>query len=204
MRMVLGRRKRREADEARAKFIANREKVRSWTGRWECPEVDWPAFEEVPSPWLVLPRERDRWLDLDAPFMERYDWLLEATPRANGVDELWALWEFGAGHEFERLTIRFRTVLDPEYLAEKLALGIEAAAFDGWQDGDAQSAYDWLCEGIGSLVGSGMVRGKHRLGFVLLEMTCAAVGRTTVITELRASLTTTSLDGRPLKPDGRD
>ncbi|MEU1284163.1 hypothetical protein [Kitasatospora sp. NPDC005856] len=154
---------------------------------------------------MVLPHERDRWLDLHAPFIERYDWFLEATPRADGVDELWALWEFGAGHEFERLTIRFNSVYDPEYLAEKLALGIEAAAFEGWQDGDAQSVYDWLCEGMDGMVDSGvMVRGKHRVGFVLLEMTCAVASHADVTTELRASLTTTSLEGKPLKPDGRD
>ncbi|WP_030244906.1 hypothetical protein [Streptomyces sp. NRRL S-350] len=202
--MVLGRRNRREADAGRAKFIANEEKVRSWPGRWDCPEVAWPDFEEALGPGPGRPRERDRWLDLHAPFLERYDWLLEAVPRANGVHELGALWEFGAGHGFDRLTIRFRSVLDPEYLAEKLALGIEAADLKGWQDGDTQSAYEWLCEGVGGLVGSGMVRGKHRVGFVLLELTCAAVGGTDVITELRVSLTTTSLEGRPLKPDGRD
>ncbi|MGW4807696.1 hypothetical protein [Kitasatospora sp. NPDC004272] len=203
--MVLGRRKRREADDARAKFIANRERVRAWTGRWECPEADWPAFEEVPGPWVVLPSERDRWLDLHAPSLERYHWLLEATPRANGLDELWAFWEFRAGHEFERLTIRFGTVHDPAYLAERLALAVEAAAFEGWQDGDAQSVHDWLLDGIGGVLGPGrMVRGKHRVGFVLLEMLCAVASSTDVTTELRVSLTTTSLEGRPLKPDGRD
>lgn len=203
--MVLGRRKRREADGARAKFIANRERVRAWTGRWDCPEVAWPAFEEVPGPWMVLPRERDRWLDLHAPSMERYDWLLKATPRANGVDGLWALWAFRAEHEFARLTIHFESVYDPEYLAERLALGIEAAAFEGWQDGDAQGIYDWLLDGVGGIAGTGhMVHGKHRGGFLLLEMICAVASTTDVTTELRVSLTTTSLEGKPLKSDGRD
>ncbi|MFC8718801.1 hypothetical protein [Kitasatospora sp. NPDC057198] len=205
MAMVLGRRKRREADEARAKFLANRERVRSWTGRWECPEVVWPAFEEVPGPWVALPGERDRWLELHAPSLERYDWFLEATPVVDGVEELWALWEFRAGHEFERLTIRFESVHDPEYLAERLALGVEAAAFEDWQDGDAQSVHEWLLDGIGGVESPGrMVQGKHRVGFVLLEMSCAVASSTDVTTELRVSPTTTSLDGRPLKPDGRD
>lgn len=48
--MVFGRTKRRETDALRAEFVANRETVRSWTARWECPEVEWPPFDEVPGP----------------------------------------------------------------------------------------------------------------------------------------------------------
>lgn len=201
--MILRRSKRRAADELRAKFVANREKVRSWTARWECPEVEWPAFPEVPRPWLVSPREQGRWMDLHAPFMDEYQWFLEGRPVAQGVAEVWARWEFGAGHEFECLTIHFRSVLDPDYLAEKLALGIQAAALKGWQDDDVHGLYDWLREGVNHCVGSGMVRGTHRTGFLVSEMTCAAVSRTEVITEARTTLTDTALDGTPLNADGR-
>jgi hypothetical protein len=135
--------------------------------------------------------------------MDEYRWLLEARPVAQGVNELWGEWEFGAGHEFESLTIRFRSVLDPDYLAEKLALGIRAAALKGWQDDDVHDLYDWLREGVNQCTDSGMVRGKHRTGFLVSEMTCAAISRTEVITEARTTLTDTALDGTPLNADGR-
>jgi hypothetical protein len=48
-----------------------------------------------------------------------------------------------------------------------------------------------------------MVRGKHRTGFLLSEMTCAVVSRTEVITEARTTLTHTAMDGTPLNADGR-
>lgn len=200
--MSLRRPKRHDADELRAKFVANREKARSWAERWECPEVEWPAFPEVPSPWAIGPREHDRWLDRYAPFMNEYQWFLEARPVAAGVNELRASWEFGAGHDFERLTMRFRSVLDPNYLAEKLALGIRAAALKGWQDDDVHDLYDWLHEGVNECVGTSMVRGKFRVGFLLCEMTCAAVSRTEVITEARTTLTDTALDGASLNAGG--
>ncbi|WP_367038327.1 hypothetical protein [Streptomyces sp. Je 1-332] len=202
--MSLRRSKRRDADELRAKFVANREKVRSWTRRWECPEVEWPAFPEIPKPWVIHPRAQKSWLDRHAPFMDEYQWLLEARPVAEGVAELWALWEFGGGHEFERLTIRFRTFLDPDYVAERLALGIRAAGLKGWQDDDVHDLYDWLRDGVNHCVDSGMVRGKHRSGFLLSEMTCAVVSRTEVSTETRTTLTDTTLDGARLNADGRD
>lgn len=195
--------RRRDSDELRARFVANREKVRSWTARWECPEVEWPAFSEVPLPWVIAPREQGRWLDRHAPFMDEYRWLLVSRPVAEGVNELQGLWEFGAGHEFERLTIRFRSVLDPDYLAEKLALGIRAADLKGWQDDDVHDLYGWLRDGVTQCTDSGMVRGKHRTGFLLSEMTCAVASRTEVITETRTTLTNTALDGTPLNADGR-
>lgn len=201
--MGLRKPKRRDADELRAKFVANREKVRSWTERWECPEVEWPAFSEVPGPWIIPPREQNSWLDHHAPFMDEYRWLLEARPVAEGVSELWALWEFGAGHEFECLTIRFRSFLDPAYLAERLAMGIRAADLKGWQDDDVHGVYDWLHGGVHGCTDSSMVRGKHRTGFLSCEMTCAAVSSTEVSTETRITLTNTSLDGVPLNADGR-
>ncbi|MFE6157510.1 hypothetical protein ACFQ7F_01140 [Streptomyces sp. NPDC056486] len=201
--MSLRRPKRHDVDELRAKFVANREKVRSWAARWECPEVEWPAFSEVPGPWAIAPREQNWWLRRHAPFMDEYRWLLEARPVAQGINELWASWEFGAGHEFERLAIRFRSVIDPDYLAEKLALGIRAAALKGWQDDDVHDLYDWLREGVNQGAEAGMVRGKHRTGFLLCEMTCTVVSRTEAITAVRTTLTDTTLDGVPLNADGR-
>lgn len=195
--------KRHDADELRAKFIANREKVRSWTTRWDCPEVEWPAFSEVPFGWSIPARGQDRWLDRHAPYMDEYRWLLEARPVAEGVNELWGLWEFGAGHEFECLTIRFRSFLDPDYLAEKLALGIRAAALKGWQDDDVHDLYDWLREGVNQCTDSGMVRGRHRTGFLLSVMTCAVVSHTEVSTEVRTTLTNTDLGGTSLNADGK-
>jgi hypothetical protein len=201
--VFLRRRKPREGDELRAKFVANREKVRTWTSRWDCPEVEWPAFDEVPHPWVVLPRERGQWLERHAPFLDEYRWLLEARPVANGVHEVSGQWEFGPGHAFQRLTLRFRSVLDPEYLAEKLALGIHAAGLKGWQDDDVHGMYDWLLEGTRHCANSGAVRGKHRTGFLLNEMSCLSISRSEVITETRTTLTDTALDGTPLNADGR-
>ncbi|MER6112568.1 hypothetical protein [Streptomyces hirsutus] len=135
--------------------------------------------------------------------MDEYQWFLEGRPVVQGVAEVWAQWEFSTGHEFECLTIRFRSILDPDYLAEKLALGIQAAALKGWQDDDFHDLYDWLREGANDCVGSSMVRGTHRTGFLIFKVTCAAVSHTEVITEVRTTLTDTALDGTPLSADGR-
>jgi hypothetical protein len=35
-----------------------------------------------------------------------------------------------------------RTAADPPYLAEKLALGVHAAALRGWSEGDVQDVHD--------------------------------------------------------------
>ncbi|MEU4968703.1 GNAT family N-acetyltransferase [Streptomyces smyrnaeus] len=90
--MVFGRTKRRETDALRAKFVTNRETVRSWTARWECPEVEWPPFDEVPGPWVVAPRERKRWLEQHAPFLDTYRWetplrTRSAVRRCGNADE---------------------------------------------------------------------------------------------------------------------
>ncbi|CAM5520197.1 hypothetical protein SAURM35S_02091 [Streptomyces aurantiogriseus] len=100
--------------------------------------------------------------------------------------------------------MRVRSVLGPDYLAEKLALGIGAATLGGRQDDDVHDLYDWLREGVNHCADSGTVRGKHRTGFLLFEMTCAVVSRTKVITEVRTTLTETASDGTPLDADGRN
>ncbi|MFD6329534.1 hypothetical protein ACFWGI_08220 [Streptomyces niveus] len=202
--MFLRRSKRRDAGGLRAKFVANRDKVRAWTSRWECPEVEWPTVSAIPLPWLVMPGGEEQWLDIHAPFMDAYQWHLEARPVADGVGQLQATWEFGAGHEFRKLTIRFRSVYDPGYLAEKLSLGIQAAALKGWQDDDRHSIYNWLCEGLDEVDPGSMVRGNHRSGFLLSEFRCSWVNSPEVTTEVATTITNTSLNGAPLDADGKD
>ncbi|MFE1442643.1 hypothetical protein [Streptomyces sp. NPDC058739] len=197
-----GQGRRREADEPRAKFVANRDKVRAWQQRWDCPEVAWPPLTETPFPYEIAPWDLADWLERRAPHLERYEWLLEARPVARGVEALTGHWEFGAGHRFEQLRVEFRSALDPDYLAEKLALGIRAADLLGWREEDVHGLYDWLHEGVSRVVGTGMVRGRHRSGFLMNALTCVAVSRTEVITEVRTTLTDTAMDGTPLRPDG--
>lgn len=132
-------RDRQRADELRAKFIANREKVRSWIADWDCPEIVWPEVPAVPLPVGVAKGGEQAWLKHRAPFMDRYQWLLEARSVTQGVAHVWAYWQFREGHELERLEIHTRTVADPEYLAEALTLGVNAAALKGWREADAQS-----------------------------------------------------------------
>ncbi|MGC0327677.1 hypothetical protein RKD23_000667 [Streptomyces sp. SAI-170] len=194
--------RRHEADELRARFEANRDKVRSWQGRWEIPEVEWSPVEDTPFSWIVLPRQQRQWLRDHAPHLKRYEWIVEARPVAEGIGEVWGHWEFSEGHRFERLTLHFRSVLDPDYLAEKLALGIGAAELKGWRDEDLQGVYEWLGQGLTDVAGSGGIRGQHRAGFLLNAMTCFAISRTEVVTEVRTTLTDTSMDGTPLKADG--
>ncbi|XKK39371.1 hypothetical protein HFP72_34750 [Nocardiopsis sp. ARC36] len=196
---------RRGADGLRAEFVANRERVRSWPGRWGCGEVEWPPFHEIPRPWVVPPRKRKRWLERHAPFLEEYEWRLEATPVAEGVNALQAVWAFGGGHGFKELTIRLGSYFDPDYLAETLALGIGAAGLRGWKDDDVHGVYTWLRDGARHCLspGSGAVRGQHRTGFLLCSMSCLAISSTDVVTEVRVTLTGTALDGAPLTADGR-
>ncbi|HET6299246.1 MAG TPA: hypothetical protein VFG33_38130 [Kribbella sp.] len=196
----------RDANELRGKFLANRDKVRSWTVGWQCPEVDWPAFREIPSPWVVRRGEEPRWLERDAPFMGEYRWLLEARPRAGtGVTSVRGNWFFRERHEFERLEIEFQSVADPAYLAEKLALGAHAAALKGWQQDDVHGVHAWLFQGLDTRPIGDLVSGQHREGWILFEL--KRWPAPTTPNELKASLTmkptTTTLDGSPLTPDGR-
>lgn len=55
---------------------------------------------------------------------------------------------------------------------------------------------------VNDCVGSSAVRGTHRTGFLICKMTCVAVSRPEVITEVRVTLTETALDGTPLNADG--
>ncbi|PSK67925.1 hypothetical protein B0E53_00196 [Micromonospora sp. MH33] len=73
---MFGRSKRQDADALRERFIANREKVRSWISGWDCPEVEWPDVPEIPFPWVVRQVDEPMWLKRHAPFMDEYGWVL--------------------------------------------------------------------------------------------------------------------------------
>lgn len=193
---------RQDVDALREKFLANRERVRSWIGGWDCPEVEWPELAEIPLPWVVRQADERMWLKRHAPFMNEYAWILEARPVAQGVSQVVAHWQFGEGHEFDRLDIDFRSFADPPYLSEKLALGAHAAGLKGWQEGDLQGVYAWLFEGIDSRPMGEMVRGQHRSGFILFQLTRWPHSRTEINVRLRMTLTGTALDGTALNSAG--
>jgi hypothetical protein len=200
---MVRRSKRQDADELRAKFVANREKVRSFIANWRCPEIEWPAFREIPLPWVIPNGEEEQWLQQHAPFMDEYRWLLEPRPVTEGVSQVWACWWFGKGHEFELLEIDFRSYADPQYLAETLTWGAHAAALKGWREEDVHALYDWLFEGIDSRPMEEGVRGQKRTGFILFKLVRMPVSRTEIGTRLSMTLTDKALDGTPLTADGR-
>lgn len=193
----------RDADELRARFLANREQVRSWIGAWDIPEIVWTDdFNEVPLPWLVSERDRKDWLKRHAPFMDRYDWLFLGRPLTPGVREVRALWEFEPVHRFARLDLTITSVCDPEYLAEKLALGVHHAGLKGWRDADVEPVYHWLIEGVATRPLNNGVNGSKRSGFVLLRFTRFPTGDGDVMVRLTASVTDRALDGSLLDDDG--
>jgi hypothetical protein len=78
------------------------------------------------------------------------------------------LWRFRSGH-FELLEINITAVADPQYLAETLALGVDAAGLRGWSEGDAQNVYAWLLNLLNERPLDNWVRAKNRMGHVLVE-----------------------------------
>lgn len=151
-----------QGDELRARFTANRERVRSWTGAWEIPEIVWTdEFSEVPSPWIVPERERASWLKRHAPFLDEYDWMFLGRPLTPGVREVRVQWHFGAAHRFEKLDLTIISVCDPGYLAEKLTLAVHHAGLKGWRAEDAQPLYQWLVDGVGTTPVDNGVRGDR-------------------------------------------
>jgi hypothetical protein len=200
---MFGRSERRRADELRSKFVANREKVRSWVADWDSPEVVWPDVPAVPHPWVVSAENERTWFQRHAPFLREYQWFLEARPLVEGVSRIAGNWRFAAGHEFEGLEINTRTVADPGYLADRLAFAVHAAALKGWTAADAQPVHDWLFEGLDSRPMEHGVRGQNRQGFVLLDFLRVPLSRTEIGVRLSVTLTSTALDGSPLTSDGR-
>jgi hypothetical protein len=190
-------------DELRARFVANRERVRSWMEAWEIPEVVWTEeFSEIPRPWVVVERDRKRWLKDHAPFLDEYDWLLIGRPLSPGVREVRVLWHFGAAHRFGKLDLTIVSPCDPEYLAEKLALAVHHADLRGWRPEDAEPVYRWLIEGVRTVPLDDAVRGHTRSGFVLLNFTRFPTTEGDVAVRLTAVETDRALDGSPLDADG--
>ncbi len=182
--------RRRDTAERRAKFIANRERVRSWIGDWEFPEVEWLDFCDFPDDWRTLAKD-PMWLEHYGPVMDEYEymWTLEARPVTPGITEAVATWQFGKGHRFDYLEIEIRGVPDPTYLAEKLALGVHAAALEGWQEEDLQGLHTWLSAAIDSCPMDYPVRGQRRSGSVMFELECWPRDRTEITVILRTTLT---------------
>ncbi|WP_433346323.1 hypothetical protein [Micromonospora sp. CA-111912] len=193
----------RQHDELRAKFLANRDRVRAWLAAWEIPEVVWTDdFNEVPMPWVVPEQDRKSWLKSRAPFIDAYDWMFVGRPLTPGVRRVQARWHFGAAHRFEELDLTIVSVCDPGYLAEKLTLAVHHARLRGWRDEDAQPLHQWLVEGVRTTPLNNGVRGNNRLGFVLLNFTRFPAPDGDVSVQLTAVETDRALDGSPLDGDG--
>ncbi|MBU8860830.1 MULTISPECIES: hypothetical protein [unclassified Micromonospora] len=198
---MFGRRRRHE--ELRAKFLANRDRVRSWWEDWEIPEVVWAdEFNDVPAPWIVLEQDRENWLKTHAPVSDTYFWMFLGRPLTPGVREVRVRWQFGAGHRFEELDVTIVSVCDPSYLAEKLTLAVHQARLKGWREEDAQPVYQWLVEGVGMTPLDNAVRGTQRMGFVLMTFSRFPDTDGDVIVRLTAVETDRAQDGSPLDADG--
>ncbi|WFE40278.1 hypothetical protein [Micromonospora sp. WMMD998] len=189
--------------DLRAKFLANREQVRSWLDAWEIPEIAWTdEFDEIPAPWAVIERDRKRWLKDHAPHLDVYHWMFVGRPLTPGVRTVRALWHFGSGHRFEKLDVTITSVCDPGYLAEKLTLAVHRAALKGWQEEDAQPVYQWLVEGVNTRPLDNAVRGNKRLGFVLLHFTRFPTSDGDVVVSVTAVETDRAMDGSLLDANG--
>ncbi|MFI6740347.1 hypothetical protein ACIBI9_46120 [Nonomuraea sp. NPDC050451] len=200
--MIFRRSKRQNTDQLLAKYLSNREKVRSWISGWDCPEIDWPGSDEIPHPWGLPRGSEEQWLQRHGPFPGEYHWLLEARPLTPDISQVWAIWRFGEEHIFDQLEIEFRCVPDPGYLAEKLTLAAHAADLKGWREEDKRALHDWLLDGLDSRpLGEG-VRGQKRTGFILFGLTRLPVDATTISAHLRMTLTDTALNGSPLNAEG--
>jgi hypothetical protein len=202
---VVGRRKQQDpdTDSRRTRFFANRDAARGWISRWRCPEIEWPEVRDVPDPWIVLPADMETWLEIHVPRMNEYHWFIEGRPLAQGVTHAWARWSIGAEHAFDGADIELRTVADPPFLAETLALGADAAALDGWRPDDIHALHRWLLEGLDTRPLSHAVRGNKRTGFILFEVQRWPTMDNEVVAKLSMKPTITALDGSPLTPEGR-
>ncbi|MEV0005380.1 hypothetical protein AB0H28_24260 [Micromonospora sp. NPDC050980] len=189
--------------DLRAKFVANREQVRSWLEAWEIPEIVWTdEFNEIPAPWVVVERDGKSWLRDNAPVVDAYHWMFVGRPLTPGVRKVQALWHFGAGHRFEKLELTITSVCDPGYLAEKLTLAVHHGRLEGWRQEDAQPLYQWLVEGVNTRPLDNAVRGNKRLGFILLSFTRFPTGDGDVAVSLTAVETDRALDGSLLDDNG--
>jgi hypothetical protein len=133
---------------------------------------------------------------------EPYQWFLGGEPRVTGLTGVVAEWKFSADHEFESLDLRIDSLCDPDYLAEKLSLAADAAAFPGWQPADLRSLRDWIRDMTDMEPHSKTVGGYKRLGFVLFDLDRILGGTSGVITTVKITLTDKALDGTPLDVSG--
>ncbi|MEV6655429.1 hypothetical protein [Nocardia fluminea] len=192
---VFRRSKPRDVDALRSRYLANREQVTTWIAEWDCPEVEWRPLPEV---------DRDL-LKYHAPYLPQYEWLVEGSPIVPQITAAYGYWRFGELHAFESLDIRIEcTLLDPGYLAEKLALGVDAAHLDGWLADDLQPLYEWLFEGADTRPPTDAVRGQQRTGFLLFDFSRwpGLMSGPGVRAELKISKTRIGLDGSPLDDSG--
>jgi hypothetical protein len=171
---------------------ANRDRVQHFRAAWSIPEVVFSEQTNAPSP------ERAR---SGRAGPRPYYWLLIGESTVIGLTSAVAEWQFSAGHEFEALDLRIESTCDPEYLAEKLSLAAEAAAFSGWDPGDLPSLYDWIGDLTSTRPVSSMVSGYKRLGFVLFDLRRFPLP-SGVATTMKVTLTDKALDGTPLNADG--
>lgn len=196
-------RRRERADELRAMFVANRERVRSWVADFDVPGVSWPGVPRIPAPWVVPERDERRWLERYAPHLDDYRWSLAASPATADVATLEGSWWFGPGHGFLRLEIVARTAPVRRYLAATLAAGVHAAALRGWSDGDEQLVEEWLHTLFGRLRMGRWVRERFRVGHVSVEATAFADRPGEVTVQLVVTETDAAGDGSPLDEEGR-
>ncbi|AWS45921.1 hypothetical protein [Streptosporangium sp. 'caverna'] len=188
--------------ELRARSLANEAQVRSWIADWNCPEIVWAEFPEEPVSTAFLEQDSEWWWNTSRiPWMRNQIWPLSADPSGESRPSVRAAWRFDSDYMFQELSIHVESILDPEYLAEMLALGVHAAALKGWQEEDAHSLYRHLYDALNHRPLSNSVLIKGRLGFVLFEFMRMPFFKEVRIM-LRLTLTSTATDGTPLNEHG--
>jgi hypothetical protein len=175
-------------------LAGNRERVRRFRAAWNIPEVVWEERTNTPAD----PGRADRSLRVEQP----YNWALIGEGIVTGLTSVVAKWQFSADHEFEALYLQVESAGDPDYLAEKLSLAAEAAAFPSWQRGDLRSLDDWIGDLSGTLPASRIVSGYKRLGFVLFDLRRFPLPSGGFATTMNVTLTDTALNGTPLGRGG--
>jgi hypothetical protein len=177
----------------RSSFSGNRDRVQDFRAAWSVPEVVWDERTSAPAE----PGRADRWIRDHRP----YYWLLLGESTVIGLTSVVAEWQFSAGHEFEALDLRIESACDPDYLAEKLSLAAEAAAFAGWEPDDLPSLQDWIGDLTSTRPVNMMVSGYKRLGFLLFDLRRFPLP-SGVATTMKITLTDKALDGTPLNSSG--
>ena len=187
-------------DELRARFLANQAQVRSWMVNWDCHEIVWAEFPEAPVLTASLKESDEWWWHTNrAPWMRNHIWPLSARPRGESMPAVRAAWWFDTDHMFQELAIHVECVLDPEYLAEMLALGVHAAQLKGWLQEDTHTLHGNLYNALDQRPLDRNVWLSGRSGFVVFDFH----RRHPLLTkefqiQLELKPTTTARDGTPL------